>query len=130
MVGADYPIELSEQLILSGLSKLCNQHPVFSLSIKRKDMTVDYMDSWIPTESLIEVYADENDEVEEIMKEYQTYKFDYDSLNQPLWKLILVKNTNSLILLTDHTFMLTGDISSDSTSSKELSLISFPLKSP
>lgn len=103
IVGADYPVSLSVPKILKTLSLLCNEYPVFSLIINKENLEIDYLTNWIPDESLIDVY--ESEKVEDILPNYQTFEFDYDSKVNPLWKLVYFKNSNTLLFVIDHTFM-------------------------
>lgn len=107
-VAADYKTVLSKDLILKTLTILCNKYPQFSLhidnSVKGKLPICSYLKNWdlSQLDDILDIY--ENESIDSIISKYNNKRlFNFNDL-KPLWKIALLKDSNTLFFLMDHTF--------------------------
>lgn len=102
IVAADFTVPLSVESIIKTLNILCSLHPQLSLHVDTSTVppTASYLQPWTIDESIIDI-VDSN--VEDVLKKYTLYKFDYKD-DKPLWKVLFNPESNTLFFVIEHVF--------------------------
>lgn len=112
IVGAEYKVPLTKDIILDTVARLCWKYPQLSLRVDGYNSI--YSQSYTVDDVFIDVV--ETGDVAEICQKYTLHKFNFDDIDKPLFKLIYVIDTNTIFFIADHIYF-------DGTSGKNFHIL-------